>query len=73
MANDGMLTTREVAALIIGRNGHPVSRRTVARMAERGDLPYLRKLPGVGQHGAYVFDRHVVEMFVRQLAKAAAS
>ena len=69
MASDALLTVQEAAG-IIGK-----SPRTIQRMAERGDLPFVRKLPGHGTNGRYVFDRSAIELYAlrRQLAKAAAS
>jgi hypothetical protein len=45
------------------------STRTVHRMAESGELPYVEKLDGLT--GAYVFDPGVIEVIVRQQQKAA--
>lgn len=63
MAADGRMTTAEVAERL-GLHVH-----TVARMARDGRLPHALKFPGI--RGPYMFDRTVVEMFARQLAKAA--
>lgn len=54
------LVTSPEAGQLLGK-----SARTVQRMADAGDLPYLQKLPG--PNGAYLFDRAVIE------AKAAES
>jgi excisionase family DNA binding protein len=51
------LTTREAADYL------RKSVATIARMAERGDLPFIRKLPG---KNGYLFDRTVVELVARQ-------
>jgi excisionase family DNA binding protein len=56
MAAD-VMTVPEVCALL------GMDRRTVQRRAAAGELPYIRKLPGV--NGRYLFDRTVVEMFAR--------
>jgi excisionase family DNA binding protein len=64
MPSDSLLTTIEVAPIL------RKSPRTVQRMAESGELPYIRRLPGTK---GYLFDRAVVEMYARQAAKAAAS
>lgn len=53
MPNDDLLTTTE-AGVILGK-----SARTVQRMAESGELPYARKLPG--PNGAYLFARSLIE------------
>lgn len=74
MANDALLNTDAVVAILReatgGRRGF--SKRTVQRMADRGDLPYVQRIP-FGPHGAYVFDRTVVELYARQLVREAAS
>jgi excisionase family DNA binding protein len=57
-----LLTTAQVAAKL-GK-----STRTVQRMAESRELPYVAKLPG--PRGAYVFDPEVVELAARQEASA---
>ncbi len=49
------MTTTEVGGLL------GLSARTVQRMAERGELPHVRKLPGV--NGSYLFDPVVVLRF----------
>lgn len=48
-----MLTSPQCGALL-GK-----SAKTVIRMAERGDLPFVQKLPG--PNGAYLFDPEVVQ------------
>ncbi|MHB1433417.1 MAG: helix-turn-helix domain-containing protein [Streptosporangiaceae bacterium] len=48
-----LLTSGQVARLL-GR-----SPRTIARMAERGDLEYVQKLPGA--NGGYLFDAEKVQ------------
>lgn len=53
-----LLTTAETASLL-GR-----SPRTVAKLAQDGELPYVRKLDG--KRGGYLFDRGTVELFKRQ-------
>lgn len=50
------MTAQQVAEVL---NKSP---RTVARMAEDGRLSYAHKLPG--RHGAYLFDRAVIEQLV---------
>ncbi len=46
-----------------------MSARTVQRMADRGELEYIRKLPG--PNGAYIFHRSVIEAAARVLSNAA--
>lgn len=58
------LTSPEAGA-ILGK-----SARTVQRMADSGDLPYVHKLPG--PNGAYLFDRAEVLRVAAKLAEAAA-
>lgn len=43
------------------------SRRTIQRMAERGELPYEHKLPG--PNGSYLFSRQVVELIAKGVEK----
>jgi excisionase family DNA binding protein len=59
------MTTAEVAARL------GVTTRTVGRWARDGRLPFTLKFDGL--RGPYLFDPGVVEMFARQLPKAAAS
>jgi excisionase family DNA binding protein len=49
-----LLTTAQVATML-GK-----STRTVQRMADTGELPFVQKL--TGSRGAYVFDPAVVEL-----------
>jgi excisionase family DNA binding protein len=63
MAGENLLSTAEVSVLL------RVTPRHVARLAAKGDLPYVRKLPGLTS--SYLFDRAVVEMYARHAAKAA--
>lgn len=53
MTNDALMTSTEAGA-VLGKSG-----RTVQRMAENGELAYVRKLPG--KNGAYLFDSAVIE------------
>ena len=72
--SDSLLTTGETAAflgLLDNGRSRAAALRKIQRLARSGELPYVKKMPR-GQ-GEYLFDRHVVEMFARQLAKAAAS
>lgn len=62
MPNDALLTSLEAGRLL------NKSARTVQRMAERGDLPYARKLPG--HRGAYLF--HSSEIVAIAKAQVAA-
>lgn len=57
------MTTSQAGA-ILGR-----SARTVQRMAERGDLPYVQRLSG--PNGSYLFDPDVVHQMARALELAA--
>jgi excisionase family DNA binding protein len=65
MADSDRMTTAEVATRL------GVTIRTVVRMAQDGRLPPALKFPGMT--GPYLFDRNVVEMFARHLAREAAS
>jgi excisionase family DNA binding protein len=56
-----LLTTAETAVLL------SKSVSTVTRMADRGDLPFVRKLPG---KNGYLFSRDVVEYAARLAAEA---
>ena len=67
MATETLLTTTEVRELLAA-SGIDVSNRTVQRRAESGELPYVRKLPTGGD---YLFDRAVVEMYIRHRKKVA--
>lgn len=58
-----LLTTTETARKL-GK-----SARTVARLAESGELPHVHKLPGI--RGAYLFDPAIVDLFARQQAARA--
>ena len=51
--NATLLNTKQVAEIL------EKSIRTVNRMAEGGDLPYIAKMPG--PTGAYLFDRSEIE------------
>ena len=53
------MTTSQAGA-ILGR-----SARTVQRMAERGDLPYVQRLSG--PNGSYLFDPDTVHRMAREL------
>lgn len=53
MTNDALMTSTEAGA-VLGKSG-----RTVQRMAENGELAFVRKLPG--SNGAYLFDAAVIE------------
>ena len=53
-----LLTTAQVAAKL-GK-----STRTIHRMADTGQLPYVQKL--TGSRGAYVFDPAVVEQALQE-------
>lgn len=65
MSTDELLTSSQ-AGYILGK-----SVRTVARMADRGELPVAQRLPGV--NGSRLFRRDVVEQLaVAQDAKASA-
>lgn len=46
------------------------SPRTVARLAEQGDIPYASKLPG--PNGAYLFRRSDIEKLAAERAEASA-
>jgi excisionase family DNA binding protein len=65
MPSENLLSTTEAAELL------KVTPRSVVRMAARGDLPFVRKLPGLT--AAYLFDRAVVELYARQQAARSAS
>lgn len=60
MANTRQLFTAVEAAKMLGK-----SRRTILRMVESGELPFVRKLDG--PNGAYLFDAAVIEYMARQL------
>jgi excisionase family DNA binding protein len=60
MSNE-MLTTKEVSAQL------GVSIRTVSRMAERGELPFIRKLAG---KNGYLFDQAEVQRVAVQAEAA---
>lgn len=53
MTDSDILTSPE-AGLILNK-----SARTVQRLADRGELEYVRKLPG--PNGAYIFTRGAIE------------
>ena len=53
-----LLSTAQVAKML-GK-----STRTIHRMADSGELPYVEKLEGLT--GAYVFDPSVIELIARQ-------
>jgi excisionase family DNA binding protein len=53
MANDGLLTTAQAAAVV------RVPRRTLIRLVERGEIAPAMKLEGL--RGAYLFDPIAVE------------
>jgi excisionase family DNA binding protein len=57
--SNSLLTTKEVADLL------EVSRATVQRLAESGELPCIRKLEG---KGGRMFDATVVQVFARKYA-----
>lgn len=57
------LVTSPEAGQLLGK-----SARTVQRMADAGDLPYLQKLPG--PNGAYLFDRAVIEAKAAEYASS---
>jgi excisionase family DNA binding protein len=57
------MTTAEVAERL------GLNTRTISRMVRDGRLPATVKFPGL--RGPYLFDRQVVEMYARQLAKEA--
>jgi excisionase family DNA binding protein len=65
MHTEALITTRE-ACEITG-----LKKRTLARRAATGDLPFVRKLPG--RNGSLLFDRGVVEMYARQLGRKKAA
>lgn len=65
MSNNAPMTTAEVGA-VLGK-----SARTVQRMAESGELAYMKKLPG--PNGSYLFDPAVVRRAARQQEKASAT
>jgi hypothetical protein len=52
MSNTGLLTSPQ-AGVILGK-----SARTIQRMADAGDLPFVQKLDG--PNGAYLFDPEVI-------------
>jgi excisionase family DNA binding protein len=60
-----LLTTNEAARIL----GKSVS--TVLRMADSGELPHARKMPGL--RGGYLFDKAVVELVAKQLLARSAS
>lgn len=59
------MTTEQVAERL------GITIRTVLRMAADGRLPASFKVPG--RTGTYLFNRQVVEMYARHLAREAAS
>lgn len=59
-----MLVSSQVGAML-GK-----SPRTVARLAEQGEIPYASKLPG--PNGAYLFRRGDIEALAAERAKASA-
>ena len=66
MASTGQLVTALEAAKTLGK-----SRRTILRMVEAGELPYVHKLDG--RAGAYLFDAAVIDLLARrQSGKASA-
>jgi len=65
VAGENLMSTAEAAVLL------RLTPRSVARMVERGDLPFVRKLPGLT--GLYLFDRAMVELIARQRAARRAS
>lgn len=54
----GPINTAETAA----RLGSSIT--TIIRLASTGELPYLRKLPGL--RGGYLFDPAVVDLYGRE-------
>lgn len=62
MTNGALMTSTE-AGVLLRKSG-----RTVQRMAEKGELPFVRKLPGA--NGAYLFDRAVIESAAAEQASA---
>jgi excisionase family DNA binding protein len=56
--SSGPITAVEVAARL------GFSRSYVVKLAASGDLPYVRKMPGV--RGAYLFDPGTVALWARQ-------
>lgn len=65
MPKSPLLTSAEVAEKL------HISTRTVARLAESGDLPVAQRLPGV--RGALFFDERAVERYRRSTERAAQS
>ena len=61
---DELIVSSQVG-VIIGK-----SPRTVARLAESGEIPYVRKLPG--PNGPYLFRRGDVEKLAADRSKASA-
>jgi phage terminase Nu1 subunit (DNA packaging protein) len=66
MPNEAPIATADVAA-ILGK-----STRTVQRLAETGELPYVQKIPG-GSNGIYLFDPAVVRKYLADQAAAASA
>lgn len=60
MTNDALMTSTEAGA-VLGLSG-----RTVQRLAEKGELAFVRKLPG--QNGAYLFESSVIERVAAEIA-----
>ena len=63
MTDKDILTSPEAGQIL------NLSARTVQRMADRGELDYIRKLPG--PNGAYIFERAVIEAAAKTLANQA--
>lgn len=63
MTDKDILTSPEAGQIL------NLSARTVQRMADRGELDYIRKLPG--PNGAYIFDRSAIEAAAKTLANQA--
>jgi excisionase family DNA binding protein len=59
---DGALMTSTEAGVLLRKSG-----RTVQRMAENGELPYVRKLPG--SNGAYLFEAAVIKRVAAELTQ----
>jgi excisionase family DNA binding protein len=57
-SHDPIMGSSEVADML------DVSQRTVARLAERGDLKYEQRIAG-GMWGTYIFRRSAVEDYIR--------
>ena len=59
-----LLTSAETATRL------GVSTRTVARRAASGELPFVRKLPGI--RGGYLFEAAIIDRIARWARKGAA-